>query len=382
MKEDKSFAEKLRLEFDEAITANLPIGVLVVRRRPSAPKYVDQKLEQVAEQFKLFHARNSNDLNSLKILFVDHNNYLSGIRDLFGFFSLRRKQNEVADLSVDQPEIPYQSPAPIRVGERDGKIFRISDRDSPLNVAEGDFNDWREPVLDHIHELLAGDFRMGTNHSRARARLAALATLLTTSISEIKECQFRVGYEIERLSGLVIAYRLAEEDMPTLTADVLEDLDRLRIALVMGITKLERWAEFSRSAIADSALGGNVNPALLSIGLTGIAVEMEQRPTFFDPELPVTFRFLAEAAKDPQGATKTVLYGGFRSAENLISFLGRKALGIGVNAVGAVENHISKATAAVLIAGLSGAAITISGAMATEWTWLKPLLDTLARAIR
>jgi hypothetical protein len=182
--------------------------------------------------------------------------------------------------------------------------------------------------------MLAGDFRPGTNHSRARDRLVALAVLLAASIAEMKERQFRIGYEIEWFGGLVSAYRSGGDDMPALSADALEDLDRLRIALVMGITKLERWAEFRRAAAADPKHDGDANPAVLSEGLTGIAVEMERRPTYFDPELPETFRFLAEATRDPRGATKTVVYGGVRSAENLISFLGRKALGIGQNLYG------------------------------------------------
>jgi isopentenyl diphosphate isomerase/L-lactate dehydrogenase-like FMN-dependent dehydrogenase len=110
-----------------------------------------------------------------------------------------------------------------------------------------------------------------------------------------------------------------------------------------------------------------------------MAAEMERQVAYFDPELPETFRFLAEATKDPTGATKTVAYGGVRSAENVIRFLGRKALGIGANAVGAVGRHISKAVAATLITGLSGTALQISGALPTAWVWLRPLLDALAK---
>jgi hypothetical protein len=73
------------------------------------------------------------------------------------------------------------------------------------------------------------------------------------------------------------------------------------------------------------------------------------------------------------------VYGGVRSTENLISFLGRKALGIGANVVGAVEQHISRAVATALIVALSGAALTISGTVPAGWAWLKPLLEALAR---
>lgn len=92
--------------------------------------------------------------------------------------------------------------------------------------------------------------------------------------------------------------------------------------------------------------------------------------------------FLAEVTKDPRGATRTLGYGAVTSAESLIGFLGRKALGIGANAVAAVEQHISKAVATALIAALSGAAITISGAVPAGWAWPKPLLEALTRGGR
>jgi hypothetical protein len=276
--------------------------------------------------------------------------------------------------------VPDQLPAPVRVEERDGKIARVSDRDSPLRCAERDFNGWREPVLVHVEELLSGDFRQGTNQGRARDRLVALGKLLPGSIAEVKERQFRIGYEIERLEGLVAAYRSSADDMPVLNAAVLEDLDRLRIALVMGIDKLERWAEFRRAAADDPMQEGSANPVVIGDALNSMAVEMERQPKYFDPELPETFRFMAEAARDPQGATKTVVYGAVRSAENVVSFLGQRALGIGINAVGAVEQHISKAVATSLIAGLSGVALNISGALPAGWAWLKPLLDALTKA--
>jgi hypothetical protein len=101
---------------------------------------------------------------------------------------------------------------------------------------------------------------------------------------------------------------------------------------------------------------------------------MEQRLRYFDPELPATFRFLAEAVPDPSGATRTVIYGAIKSAENVISFLAQKALGIGRKGADAAETHISKAVAALLVAGLSSAALEISGALPHGWAWLKPLL--------
>jgi hypothetical protein len=147
----------------------------------------------------------------------------------------------------------------------------------------------------------------------------------------------------------------------------------------MGIAKLDRWTEFRRAAADDPSHDSAANPVVLSQGLTDMAAAMEQRPIYFDPELPETFRFLAEATKDPRGATKMVVYGAVRSAENLVSFLGRKALGIATNTTGAIEQHISKAVATTLIVGLSGVALTISGALPAGWAWLKPLLAALSK---
>ncbi len=275
------------------------------------------------------------------------------------------------------PAVPDQSPAPVLIEERDGKIARVSDRYSPLSATEQDFNGWREPILDHVQQLLSGDFRHGTNHSHARDRLVAFGELLPGNIAEVKERQFRIGYEIERFGGLLVAYRSDADDMPALNAAALEDLDRLRIALVMGIDKLERWVEFRRAAADDPMQEGNANSAVISEALNNMAVEMDRLPKYFDPELPETFRFLAEANKDPFGATKSVVYGGVRSAENVLIFLAQRALGIAKSAIGGVEEHISKAVAVSLIAGLSGAALKISGALPVGWAWLKPLLDAL-----
>jgi hypothetical protein len=373
-------SKQIDREFEEAVRAGVPIGLLVRERNRSAPKSVDDRLKMTVQRFQELHSR-SGSPGALMVRWIPESAALYGqeIRSLIVSMSLTLKSENNLDIADPLRSIPDQSPAPVCVEERSGRIVLVNNRDSALSATEADFNGWREPVVDHIQELLSGDFREGTNHSRARDRLVALATYFVGSISEVKEQQFRVGYEIERFGGLVSAYRSSGEDMPTLSADVLEDIDRLRIALAMGVSKLERWAEFHRAAATDPAHDGDANPALVSEGLDELAGEMERRPAYFDPELPETFRFLAEATRDPRGATKTVVYGGVRSAENLVSFLGRKALGIGANAVGAVEQNISKAIAATLIAGLSGTALQISGALPTAWAWLRPLLDALAR---
>jgi hypothetical protein len=279
------------------------------------------------------------------------------------------------------PIVPAQSLAPVRVEERSGKIALVTDRDSPLRAAERDFDAWRAPVIDHIEELTLGDFRQGTNHSRARDRLVALERFVSGPIEEVKEQQFRIGYEIERLDGLMTAYRSGADDMPVLSAATLEDLSRLLIALKMGVDKLERWSEFRQRAIDDPSGEGSANREAVADASEKIADEMERRPNYFHPDLPRSFRFLAEAVRDPLGATKVIVYGAVKSAENLFAFLGQTALGIGKKAVEGVEGGISKGVATSLLLSLSGAALELSGAFPQGWAWLKPLLESLTKII-
>lgn len=279
------------------------------------------------------------------------------------------------------PTVPDQSPAPVQVEERDGRISLIRIGHTALSAPQSDFNKWREAVLGHVNELLSGDFRLGTNHSRARDRLLTLSELLAGSTVTVKERQFLIGYEIERFGGLLVAYRTGGDDMPALNAALLEDLDRLRVALVIGVGKLERWAEFCRSATDDPLQEGNANPAIVGEALEEIATGMEKQPEYFDPELPKTLRFLVEAVRDPRGATKVVVYGAVRSVENLAIFLGHRALGIGTKVLDKAEQHISTALAGALLIGLSGKILVVSGALPIGWAWLKPLLEYVSKSL-
>ncbi len=205
--------------------------------------------------------------------------------------------------------------------------------------------------------------------------MTALQKLLPGEIAEVKERQFRIGYEIERLDGLLAAYRSGGDDMPALNAAQLQDLERLRISLRMGIDKLERWVEFSKNASTAATVGPDHE--IIAAALEDMAAWMNGKPHYFDPEVPASFRFLAEAVRDPLGATKTVVYGAVKSAENLIAFLGQRALAIGKKTMDAVETHISKGVAASLIAGLGAAALAVSSSLTSGWAWLRPLLAAI-----
>ena len=280
------------------------------------------------------------------------------------------------------PPIPEQQMAPIRVEERDGKIARISDEDSGLRADDLDFEGWREPVLDHVNELLNGDFRSGTNHGRVWDRLEALAALLPGAIPEVEAQQFRIGYEIERLEGLLAAYRSGSEDMPELNAAVLEDLGRLHLALKMGIEKLERWADFRRQAIESLPQVAEVDRAVVADAIDTVVVEMALQSKFFNAELPRSFGYLIKALRDPRGATKVIVYGAATSVENVIAFLGRTALGVAKGGIEDAAKVITKALAATLLAGLSAAAFSISQAVPGSMPWLLPLLETLKLAAK
>jgi TIR domain-containing protein len=296
---------------------------------------------------------------------------------------IQRLGARTRDVNVNDqntPGVPNQSPAPVKVTARDGKIVQTLLGDSSLRSTVEDFNEWHDFVIDHVKELTHGDFRAGTNHGRVRDRLVALERLLSGVTQEIKNRQFYIGYEIERFDGVVTAYKVGGGDMPILNAAVLEDLIRLTVALKLGRSKLERWFEFQQSAMDDPLDEGRADRNKVGRALDEIAETMEERDKYFAPELPASFRFLAESVKDPVGATRAVVYGAVKSVENLISFLGQKALGIGQKATDALESNISKAVATSLLLGLGGAALQVSGALPAHWAWLKPLLDGLSKA--
>jgi len=133
-------------------------------------------------------------------------------------------------------------------------------------------------------------------------------------------------------------------------------------------------------AMNDPLREGDANRTVVGEALDQIAVAMERQPKYFDPELPRAFRFIAESVRDPVGATKAVVFGAVRSAENLISFLGQRALGIATKAADAVEQHISKAVAiteedVVLIKELLGNGIELEARQVP--TDPKQLISTL-----
>src|SRR5260370_42133492 len=157
-----------------------------------------------------------------------------------------------------------------------------------------------------------------------------------------------------------------------------EDLDRVVKARTMGHDRMEGWAG-SRGAAAEYSMGdGTVDPGVVADALNSMAAEMEKQPNYFDSELPKTFRFLAEANKDPFGATRYVVFGSVKSAENLFIFLAQRALSIGKKAIDGVERYISQGVAAGLRALFSSAILTLSGALPTGWAWLKALLVALS----
>jgi hypothetical protein len=269
-------------------------------------------------------------------------------------------------------DIPEQKLAPIMVEERDGKIAKISDRDSPLSATERDFEQWRAPVASHLDELLAGDFLPGTNHARMRDRLTELQAHLQGSIADVKENQFKLGYAMTRFASLISAYESSGDDMPELSRDALNDVIVLKAGLAMGLGKLERWAAFQEAADKDTSGAADAPPAKVAEVLDGIAATMEKEAMYFDPDLPRSFRWLAEAAKDPGGATKTVVYGGVTSAENVASFLARRALGLTNAALDGAEEGVKKGVETAFSRGISVALFVLLFGTVAQLTGLAP----------
>jgi hypothetical protein len=134
--------------------------------------------------------------------------------------------------------------------------------------------------------------------------------------------------------------------------------------------------EFRQEAAVDPKHEDEANPNEVGEALQRMAAEMERRLKYFDPELPKLFRFLA----DPMGPTKTVVYGAVKSAENVITFLAQRALGIWQKTVEAVQQHISRVVATLILL-MASAALKLSGALPQGWAWLRPLLEILAKPV-
>jgi hypothetical protein len=276
-------------------------------------------------------------------------------------------------------DVPDQQIAPVRVEERDGKIAKISDRDSALLAPERDFEQWRAPVASHLDELLAGDFRPGTNHARMRDRLTELQAHLHGSTADVKENQFKLGYAMTRFASLISAYETGGDDMPVLSPDTLKDLIVLDAGLRMGLDKLERWVAFREAAANDRSGASDAPAGEVAKVLDSIAGNMEGESKYFDAELPRTFRLLAEAAKDPYGATRTVVYGAVRSAENVFIFVGQIALGLAAGTADGAKTGISKAVAAGLFVFLSGLGLHLAGIAPGALSWIKPVLEAIQK---
>jgi hypothetical protein len=162
--------------------------------------------------------------------------------------------------------------------------------------------------------------------------------------------------------------------MPAINAAVLGDINQLYIALRMGTDKLERWAEFRRQAIDDPKHSGDAESNKVAEILDEMATNMEQRPKYFDPQVPESLRFVSEAIKDPMSATKIIIYGAVESIQNVIKFLARRALGIAVKVADAVEKRAVAASVTIFFATV---ALRLLPALAERWPWLAPVVEAL-----
>jgi hypothetical protein len=285
------------------------------------------------------------------------------------------RENLLLQLDIAAATIPDQSVAPIRVEERDGRISLFHNRNASLLVEDRDFEQWRVPVVAHIREELRKDFVHGTNHVRVRERLSALLDLVDLPLPEVKDRQFELGYSIQRFRGLVTVYRKAEGDMPALQADVLADLELLSKSLELGLSKLELWDMFNAQAVSTPPEAIPESVEEVGRALDTIVGEMERAQSYFDPEVPRTFRFVTEGVRDPIGASKAIIFGAVRSFENLLIEASQRLVRSLKKAADNTETAVaSKATiviAGVLVAG----GTSLLGLVPGAGTWLRVVLD-------
>jgi hypothetical protein len=132
-------------EFEMAVNSRLPIGILVLE---SAASGAGARANRALKHFKDIYAQNGGD-GFLAVRNVPSTLRRSEIRALL--MTIKSSLEQRARLiRAATPPIPDRSPAPVRVEDRDGRVSRITDHDGALDAAERDFNDWREPVADHI----------------------------------------------------------------------------------------------------------------------------------------------------------------------------------------------------------------------------------------
>jgi len=88
----------------------------------------------------------------------------------------------------------------------------------------------------------------GTNHQGLRERLLALASNLGSDAESVKEREFQIGYDLERLNVLLGLYSAKSDDLPAIGANVLAELSLLSKRCGDGLSHLSEWAQFMEEA--------------------------------------------------------------------------------------------------------------------------------------
>lgn len=253
--------------------------------------------------------------------------------------------------------LPRQKIAPINIKAVNERVIASGFEHSLDDGKERDIQRWYAPLLAHVQNELKSNFRQGTNHSHIRERLITLRDVLKLPMHIIEEKQFELGYATRRFRRILNVYQNNQSDMPVLSQNIWEDLDELCNSLEIGLSKFVPWRRF-----VIEIEGVPPDPTLplgseIAKRMEPIIDVMEQEPKYFDPEIPRTFRFLSEAAKDPDGVGRLAIYGLIRSAENLMIGTSNLFLGMIKGAIkNASEIIASKAAivfATFLVSGIS-----------------------------
>ena len=181
MKPDKTPAEAVKHEFEEAVRAGLPIGLLVVTRTNSAPKYVNERLIQSQRDFRSFYDKYSSASGGLRIIQTKPDRYQSGIRDLLGVLSSGLKRADDSDLEPDPPKL---GPGSLFVATPEG--YELAPR-PPAQAERADTTQvaLHRRLVRRVERLKGAMERVSNTHPSLAAEFGDYAVFMTADLGDL-----------------------------------------------------------------------------------------------------------------------------------------------------------------------------------------------------